>query len=353
MTAPLLINGRFLANLKTAVNRVAFELTEAMLAERPAGIAVAVPQALAAQAEALGWPVEVSGTRKGILWEQTSLPGMARGRPVFSFFNTVPIFGGSNYVTLLHDAYVFERDYKIGEAARQWRKFLSVRAGAYQRRVVTISDYSRDKLLAFRVAPPERISVVHNGVDHLDRIVPDTETGARLGLDAPFFVALSNTLPHKNIGLLLRAFARPELADARLVLTGARTRADFEAAGMTVPGNVVFAGFVSDGALRHIYETAEAYCMPSKVEGFGLPPVEAMWFGTPAIVAPCGALPEVCGKAAAYAEPDDVDAWTSAMVRILQDTDHRNALRERSRAHARQFTWQRAARLMLTVVPGV
>lgn len=346
MANSILINGRFLSNLKTAVNRVALELTIAMFSEKPEGLAVAVPKSLVAEAEAFGWPVEVSGTRDGILWEQMTLPRMARGRPIMSFFNTVPIFGGSGYVTLLHDAYVFEREYKLGWKARQWRKFLSLRAGAYRRQVVTISEYSRDKLLQFRVASEDRIAVVHNGVDHLDRIVPDAETATRLGLSGPFFVALSNTLPHKNIQILLKAFAQPALTNARLVLTGSKTRIDFESAGMSVPDNVVFAGFVSDSELRHLYETAIAYCMPSRVEGFGLPPVEAMWFGTPAVVAPCGALPNVCGDAAIYADPDDVDAWTTALSQIMTDRQHRMVLEERSQHHAQQFTWARAAQAM-------
>ena len=114
-------------------------------------------------------------------------------------------------------------------------------------------------------------------------------------------VQISPPQAHKNVGLLLRAFADPALRDLRLVLFGGEGRGAFEARGSAVPDNVVFAGRVSDGELRALYAHALCVAFPSTTEGFGLPPLEAMLVGCPAVVAPCGALPEVCGSAAVQA----------------------------------------------------
>jgi glycosyltransferase involved in cell wall biosynthesis len=90
-------------------------------------------------------------------------------------------------------------------------------------------------------------------------------------------------------------------------------------------------------------EDALCLAFPSTTEGFGLPPLEAMLLGCPAIVAPCGALPEVCGAAALYAGPDDAMAWVAAIRRLADEPDERSTFSQIARDHARQFTWRKAA----------
>ncbi len=90
---------------------------------------------------------------------------------------------------------------------------------------------------------------------------------------------------------------------------------------------------------------------PSTTEGFGLPPLEAMLVGTPAICAPCGALPEVCGEAATYAAPDDVDAWTKAIAEHFADSEEKMAERSKAaKAQASQFRWKASAEKLLDLI---
>jgi len=168
-----------------------------------------------------------------------------------------------------------------------------------------------------------------------------------------FVVALANLQTHKNIGLLLKAFSAPALGALTLVLVGADDRGRFEARGHVIPSNVVFAGRVDDGELRALLESALCVAFPSTTEGFGLPPLEGMTVGCPAVLAPCGALPEVGGEAALYAAADDPRQWVDAIGALAgsQDTWQRYSLAARQRAGL--FTWDRAGDKLIEVIRSV
>ena len=150
--------------------------------------------------------------------------------------------------------------------------------------------------------------------------------------------------------MLLKAFQSPELRDMTLVLFGPAQREDFESRGHAVPPNVEFLGFVSDEELAGLLQRAAALAFPSTTEGFGLPPLEAMALGCPTVVAPCGALPEVCGDASLWADADDVDRWVAQIVRLRDDDVLRADMKRRGRSQAAKFTWDKAARRLLEVV---
>src|SRR5262249_49367237 len=92
---------------------------------------------------------------------------------------------------------------------------------------------------------------------------------------------------------------------------------------------------------------------PSRTEGFGLPPLEAMTLGCPVIAAPCGALPETCGDAAVYVEPDDVEGWVRAIGTIVEAPEAARAAGDRGQAHAAKFAWSQSAQKLLGVIQEV
>ncbi len=252
---------------------------------------------------------------------------------------------------MIHDAQVFITPESYSRAFRTWYRFVLRQAGRRHRRILTVSHFSKAQLVHYGIAPAERIEVIHNGVDHILRVAADATAIARLGLEPRrYAVALANTQKHKNIALLLQAFARPEMAGLKLVLVGGARQQDFEALGHHVPANTVFAGPASDAALRGLIEQALCLCFPSLTEGFGLPPVEAMLLGCPAMIAPRGALPEVCGSAALTADPDDPAAWSAGLLALAADPAHWTDRSEAGRRHAADFTWDRAARRLLAVL---
>jgi glycosyltransferase involved in cell wall biosynthesis len=108
-------------------------------------------------------------------------------------------------------------------------------------------------------------------------------------------------------------------------------------------------GPVSEELLLSLYQRATALVYPSLYEGFGLPVLEAMACGTPVIASRAASMPEVLADAGILLDPLDVDAWTDAIVNVVNDDDRRDMMRSRGRARATEFTWARTARLMLDI----
>jgi glycosyltransferase involved in cell wall biosynthesis len=351
----VIINGRFLLGGSTGVHRVAEELTvqcAALVRERP-GLArriafeLWVPPGARAGADKLGVPYRVAGGLDGRVWEQVTLPLMARGRMILSLCN-VGVIAARRSVTMIHDAQVHITPASYSMAFRAWYRFQQGIIGHRHQRILTVSEFSRDQLVHYGVAPRDRIRIIHNGIDHIGAVEPDPRVLARLGL-APgqFVVSLANTQAHKNIAMLLRAFADPALADVTLVLFGSHGADQFRAAGHAIPANVRFAGRIDDASLAALFGAARCLAFPSCTEGFGLPPLEAMRSGCPALVAPAGALPEVCGDAALYADPRDAASWVAAIVRLGHDQLLRQRLIAAGRAQAARFTWRQAAERLI------
>jgi glycosyltransferase involved in cell wall biosynthesis len=190
--------------------------------------------------------------------------------------------------------------------------------------------------------------VLHNGADHILEVAADRAVQDRLGIAAPGYALLfGSTKAYKNNAVVFEAFAKSALDPLRLVVVGPN-RAALEAAGLKPPTDAVFAGACCDPALRALYESAEALLFPSRTEGFGLPPVEAMLCGCPVIAAPCGAVPEICGDAVSYADPDDPAAWRNAL-RALR-AGPRAEVVAAGRAQAERYTWKRAGHALFDVL---
>jgi glycosyltransferase involved in cell wall biosynthesis len=345
-----ILNGKFLRAPMTGVHRVAAELARGL-----ADLAAEAHPAVAGMAfelwhphdakapEALGLPTRALGPLTSIPWEQLTFP-LRKGRStLLNLCNIGPALS-RDAVTMIHDTQVHQSPQSYSPAFRLWYRGVQPVLGRRNRLILTVSEFSRQQIFAAGLAPLERIAVIHNGVDHVLRDRADTEILARLGV-APrgYALALSTTQAHKNIGVLLRAFATPALQKLPLVLFGGDDRTAFEAAGHAVPANVIFAGRVSNAELRTLYAEALCLAFPSTTEGFGLPPLEAMRLGCPAVVAPCGALPEVCGPAASYAAPDDPAAWAAAIARFIEDPALRAEAGASATAHAAPWTWNRSA----------
>lgn len=348
----MVLNGRFLCAPQTGVQRVAANLIlglDRRLGERGAacGWELRAPRGTRTRLDLSAIRLNAGSRLTGQSWEQLELPLAAAGSSLINLCNAGPLIAPS-LVSMIHDAQVFLAPQSYSPAFRRWYQLALPRLSAQSRLVVTVSEFSRNMLVRFGVAAPERIRVVPNGVDHMLAIAPDPSVLTRLGLRSrPFVFAFGSLQPHKNLELLLRAFEDPRLRELRLVVSGnLDALAAEQAFGLAPRPNVIFAGRLADGEIRALIEAAVCLACPSTTEGFGLPPLEAMILGCPALVAPAGALPEVCGAAACYAPADDVEAWISALRELAGEGAGRAQRAEHARAHAAQYSWRRSAALL-------
>ena len=318
----------------SGVERVARELASRLPRLRPGRYRVARPPAPLA-------------FRAGHVWEQAALPLHARrARLIYSPANLAPLASDKN-VVLLHDVAPLRHPEWYSAAYARYQRLVLPLIARRARRVITVSRFSRAEILDCVGLPPERVSVVPNGVD--DRFSPDADPGpARRAhrLERPYVLVVGSRIARKNLRALRSAQSRLAAAGIDLVAAGS-TRAHLRAEPEP-PARAL--GYVSDDQLPGLYAGASALAMPSLYEGFGLPCLEAMACGTPVVAADRGGLPETCGGAALLVEPDDQEAFAAALLQAAADGALRARLREAGLARAASLSWERAARLTDAVV---
>jgi glycosyltransferase involved in cell wall biosynthesis/SAM-dependent methyltransferase len=258
-----------------------------------------------------------------------------RGEPVDLYFCpfTMPYFQHPDVpvVSVIYDLQyaAYPQFFSPDDEAGRERTFLT--AARTAQRLVCISEFTRQTVLAQGKVPPGRTATVHISLPtRLSRAAPEAVAAvrSRMGLgQARYFLYPANYWPHKNHRMLLTALgmlaaARPG-DDLRLVLTGADTGLR-EELGQAVTrlglgGRVVFAGYVPDAELSALLTGATALVFPSLYEGFGMPLVEAMAVGTPIVCSDVTSLPEVGGEAALYFDPKRPDTIVAALTRLLDE----------------------------------
>src|SRR5215207_6724027 len=234
-------------------------------------------------------------------------------------------------VSLLDIQHVFFPEF-FSRTERAYRRVAYGWSLRRARKVIAISQHVKQTLVERLDIEPDRVEVIHLGLDH-DLYHANGPEARR-----PFLLYPANPWPHKNHERLFEAFRRVRHAhpELRLVLTGT----GLERLRM-LPEGVEVRGRVPRKELAELYRTAAALVFPSLYEGFGQPPLEAMASGTPVAVSRAGSLPEVCGDAAFYFEPTSVEEIAEAIVAVLDRSDQ---LIQRGLARASKFTWDETAR---------
>ena len=224
--------------------------------------------------------------------------------------------------------------------------------------LVTVSEFTRGRIVRHYGVDPDRIVVTPNGVGDRWHPVPRDEALARLAdlaLPASFVLAVGNLHPRKNIPRLVRAIAaarRAGAGDLHLVLAGQpwwRTDEIDRAIEQAAAGNWVhFLGYVDDATLLALYSCASVVAYPSLYEGFGLPVLEALACGAVLVASSATSIPEVAGDAAILFDPEDEAAMADAIATAVTDEPTRARLRRAAPLQTARFTWDRCAELTVS-----
>ena len=283
---------------------------------------------------------------KGHIWEQVYLPTQLHRRLLWSPGNTGPI-AVSRQVLTVHDAASldhpewFERKFALWYAALLPRLIRKVRA------VITVSHFSKERIVRLTRIQPSRVHVIYNGVERcFCPADPETVTRvkASLGLNSPYILFVGSLEPRKNLKVLLEAWRLGDFDGATLAVVGSSGRL-FQALQFDfLPEGIRLLGRVEDDLLPVLYSGATGFVYPSVYEGFGLPPLEAMACGCPVAVSDIPAHREVFGGAALYFDPftpTDISSKLDALLRL--DPVARRSLIERGLERAVGYTWETAA----------
>lgn len=344
----MLINGRFLTRSATGVDRFAHELLRATVGRGGlSGARLVVPRgARLVSAPPPGMAVERWGARAGHAWEQFDLPRRVGRGGLASLCNAAPVVLRRQLV-VIHDAAVVANPANYGRAFRAWYRLM---IGALLRRadcVATVSRFSAGELNRHFGVPPRAIELIPEGGEHILRDPPDPAVLERLGLQGRRYVlAVGSQSRNKNFAAVLQAMDLLDDRETLLVAVGGGDARVFSGVELD-HARLRRTGYVSDAQLRSLYEGAACFVFPSFYEGFGLPPLEAMCCGCPVIVSDRASLPEVCGSAALYCDPDDPATLAAQLRRLFDSSSLQQELREAGRQQARRLSWDAAAAAFL------
>lgn len=279
---------------------------------------------------------------------------------------TAPPFCPVPVVATIHDL-AFEHLPETFTRRGSFQLKLTVRRTAQKAaRIITVSEYSRQDIIRTYNLDPEKVIVTWNGVGEGFSPEPSSpgeadEIRSRYGITGDYILAVGSLQPRKNLVRLMRAYARlrDENPDFRpqLVIVGRKlwlaSEIFAEASRRQWSDDLILTGYVSDEDLPKLYRAAIAFVYPSIFEGFGLPPLEAMACGTPVIAGNTSSLPEVTGDAAILIDPYDEDALARELLRIVNQPDLRDRMRQLGIEQARKFTWRNAAEKTLQIYKDI
>jgi glycosyltransferase involved in cell wall biosynthesis len=233
------------------------------------------------------------------------------------------------------------------------RGFVRYATWAYRRSardadvLVAVSSFSRDEIARHLDVDPAPVRVIYPGL-HPAPEGPFTKPPH----ERAYALFVGATEVHKNVSLLIDAWAASSPAGLDLAIVGqpGRDHESILARAEGLGGRVIVTGRADDEALERWYRHASVFVFPSRAEGFGYPPLEAMARGVPVIAARAASLPEVLGDAASYVDPDDPADLRRAVEELVDDIERREQRIARGRERAARYTWSEAAAAMTAIL---
>lgn len=219
--------------------------------------------------------------------------------------------------------------------------------------IVTVSEFSKNEILKYLNVDRKKITVIHNGINY--DFFNEKKESDNVNNIGRYILFVGNIKPHKNIIGLLYAFYNicnySTFSDLKIIIVGKKEGfvtgikdIDKLIDKLDLKNKVIFAGIVTDEELRDYYHGAELLVFPSFYEGFGLPPLEAMACETPTVVSDRASMPEVCGDASLYFNPDDIDDMKNKIIKVLDNKTLKSELIKKGINRAAAYRWEYVAK---------
>lgn len=279
----------------------------------------------------------------------------------------VPIFSRVPFLVTIHDLILLQ-DGKSARAStrnpfihglKQVGHRIALEHAVHRsRHIIAVSEFTKASILTHFRVKSQKISVIPNGVGRPGE-GKNVDLPA-LGVNEPYFLYVGNAYPHKNLDMLIQAFALflKTNKSVQLVIAGRRdmfSKAIEKMAGEIgiTPQALRFVDLPTDEELAALYRRAQLFIYPSRIEGFGIPPLEAMSYGTPVAASKAASIPEILGSHAQYFDQDDIEALADIMHKSVKGVWHNSALLEEAKRHVRKFNWEDTAKKTLQVYANV
>ncbi len=340
----ILINGSFLAQPRTGVQRFALEISKALRAIQP-DILIAVPKnTMKSEIWQDLAPITI-GRFSGHLWEQIDLPLYAwQQKALLLNLDMRGPLAYPNKMITIHDLNFLHNPAWVTPKFYYFYKLLVSAGAKTSRKICTVSQFSKYEITRFLQTDPEKIAVIYNAVS--DRI-KNIHTVAEKVISSDYILSVASTDPRKNLSCLIEAFHQISNQNIKLVLVGLSHKKN----ALSISNeNIIFLGHIDDKTLVNLYRHARLFVYPSLYEGFGIPPLEAMYHGCPVVTSHTTSLPEICGDAAWYVDPESATSIAEGIQYLLTDTAKRNELIMKGKQQVKRFDWNQSAEKLLSII---
>lgn len=349
------INGRFLTQNITGVQRVGIEILKELdniLDKSKDEIIILTPKDADISVSFNNIKIQRIGFLKGHLWEQFFLPFASKRKLLINFCNTSPILK-RNQITFIHDAAVYSCKNAYSKKFTLWYRLLYRCSALLDRKVITVSEFSKKELVNYIPMLKGKIEVIHNGVEHFQDIdIDETIFDLKNIKRENYILAVGSLHPNKNFQIIVDSLKDLD-NNITLVIAGGFNEKVFSNASNFNCDNVIRVGYVSDEQLKALYKHAKAFVFPSVYEGFGIPPLEAMSVGCPVIASEAASIPEVCGEAAIYFEPTNRSQLIHQINTIYNSDNIVSDLYSKGIKQSEKFSWKKSSEKLYKIIKSM
>ncbi|KAF2510787.1 glycosyltransferase family 4 protein [Flavobacterium zhairuonense] len=349
------INGRFLSHKMDGISRFSLEICK-QLKKRNLNFKIIVPTWLEYENNE-DFKIVKTGNLKSHFWEQIDLQRFlkSQGSPLLVNFSGLgPIFY-KNQVITIHDLSFYANKKWFSKTYTFFYRNATPILARNAIKILSVSNFSKNEIVKYLKVSEKKIEVIYNAVS--DTINPSrnneiSTSNINYILDYKYILAVCSIDPRKNLQRLIDSFSELNLPDIKLVLVGKKSN-HFNVKLKSDSNNIIFAGFVSDFELAMLYDNCDFFIYPSLYEGFGIPPLEAMYKESATIVSDIPSLREVCADAAIYVNPYDTESIKKGILKLIDNSVLKEEMRIKGKARSTFFKWEDSGEKVYNLIKNI
>ncbi len=348
----IVVNALFLTQKITGVQRYAIEISKQLKKIYKNNIKFVAPANIIHNELAEYLDVEVIGNFTGFLWEQIDLKiYLAKNNnPILlNLRNTAPLFHHKNII-VVHDMIFMKNKKWFSKKFPYFYKFFAPILLKKALKIITVSNFSKQDIIKTFKINPEKIEIIYNAVSQEFKEYANKDF---INLYGDYMITVASFLsPRKNLSNVIKAFNKLQIPNFKLIIVGAELKhfsdqSLFEE--VKINKSIILTGYVDDKTLAGLYKNAKLLIFPSLFEGFGLPCIEAMACGCPAVVSNTTSLPEICGNAVYYINPSCIDDIAKGIEELYNNNELKNAFIKKGYEQQSKFSWENSANKLIEI----
>lgn len=349
------VNARFLTQEITGVQRFGIEISLRLKGMFGDEVMFLTPPDIVQTTYAQRLNTKVIGVHKGHIWEQWDLPKYLKEQKsplLLCLCNTAPLFYKNKIVTV-HDVAFMAYPQTFNKSFLYFYRFMIPRIMVSAKRILTVSEFSKNEIIKYYNIDAGKIAVIHNAVTNDFRKIQDDTLQKE-----KYVLAVSSLNYRKNFIAVLQAFDAllKQNQDILLYIIGDLQNSNFSNINIDQYKDnpkIKFLGRVTDSDLIRYYSNAFAFVYPSFYEGFGIPPLEAQACGCPVICAKASCLPEIFGNSVSYCNPNNPASLAETIINLCNDEQLRSDLIERGLRNVAKYSWGKSADKIFKVINSI